>query len=475
MTIKLEQVKAVYDDLSTTWDNKSHLIYSITDGNSNRTLTLLSSLIHPNMNVADLGCGTGRATRKVLQVTQNVDMYCADISKKMLEIMNKKVRNEFPRYNKLHMKCGDVSKIYFGQIKMDLVIMLYLLHHVENVKNTLKHAADMLDKDGEILIQVPGTGEFESQIHPNYNNHYKDPMGRFSIHELIADAESVGLVPIEQFKDEFNFNFKSNADMREFVKENSILAKISNYNSLDSGASNYFEGLTKGHGEYLTILLKRKVDLQQDANRNKKAYAKWCTNYSNYALKKITNRGYSYDTLADIIFREINYGENKNKVLDIGAGTGLIDLRLKNRNKNLLIYGADLSPDMYNKNLFTNQYEGFYIGDAETIPFRNNYFDSIISTFMIHHSSSVRLLLQKCFNILKNNGKIAFVDFVIKEENYSKFNKDYQSSREYGAVTNDYTVRWMCDQLNSVGFKDIKYKYLGCDKDLPHVIFMAHK
>ena len=94
MTIKLEQVKAVYDDLSTTWDNKSHLIYSITDGNSNRTLTLLSSLIHPNMNVADLGCGTGRATRKVLQVTQNVDMYCADISKKMLEIMNVNCNNK---------------------------------------------------------------------------------------------------------------------------------------------------------------------------------------------------------------------------------------------------------------------------------------------------------------------------------------------------------------------------------------------
>ncbi|WP_432765462.1 hypothetical protein [Lactobacillus helveticus] len=43
---------------------------------------------------------------------------------------------------------------------LNLIIMLYPLHHVEDVKATLRNASSMLEKDGEILIQVPGTGEF---------------------------------------------------------------------------------------------------------------------------------------------------------------------------------------------------------------------------------------------------------------------------------------------------------------------------
>lgn len=469
--IDVNNVKNVYNSLAVTWDDKSSLISAIKGGNSNRTLSLLKSLVKPNMNIADLGSGTGRATRNILKINKNVNIYCADLSTCMMNILLDKVHTEFPSYKRLHTYCDDVNNATFNGTKMDLIVMLYLLHHVKNVNKTLKHVVNMLSPNGKVLIQVPGIGEFSDEIKPDIHSHYIDPMGRFTLKELVSEARKVGLVPIKEYKDEFDFIFKNNNDFEEFIKENSVLAKISNYKSLNIKKYK-FDGLKRGHGQYLTVLFEKSNQALLENQKNKIAYENWSDCYTRYALEKLNHRGYSYDELAEAISAKMIHN---GTTLDIGAGTGLVDTRIRQLNTKSDIFGVDLSPDMYKDNICKNIYNGFYVGDATAVPFKNNYFDNIISTFMLHHCSSIDSIFNKIYSMLKVGGRFIFVDFIIKSKNRDNFDAAYQSSREYGAIANEQTIKSLYDQLKLNGFSDIDIKYLGEDRDLPHVLFAAKK
>lgn len=472
--VDIEKVQKVYDSLAGTWDNKSHLIKQIVNGESNRTLELLKSLIRPGMKIADLGAGTGRATRNVLNISEDVMISSVDLSPKMLEVLERKVSEEFPNYKYLTTKSGDVSTISLPSSgDFDLVIMLYLLHHVDNTKKVLSHVSNMIKEGGRILVQVPGNEEFAAQIPGDEKSHYNDPMGRFSLGELLSVGEEAGLKAVETYTDDFDFIFDTPEDLKQFVKENSVLAKTAKYTDLNKNDSN-FNDITSVHGQYITVLFEKNDAIKSSNNKNKEAYATWSKNYSTYALEKIKNRGYSYDELAELLYSETLDKKNTGNLLDVGAGIGLVDLRINANKPNVNIFGTDLSKDMMFQNVNIDNYDGFYLGDATTIPFADNYFDAIISSYMLHHSHSVDVLIRKIFNLLKEGGKVALVDFVIKDK--TQFNQIVQSeSREYGAVANHFTKNEMISFLGEAGFQNIKAQQLGADRDLPHVMFTASK
>lgn len=64
---------------------------------------------------------------------------------------------------------------------------------------------------------------------------------------------------------------------------------------------------------------------------------------------------------------------------------------------------------------------------------------------------------------------------MVKEKDKDTFNSDNQAKREYGAIANEYTKSWMCNLLKNVGFREIKTRNMGQDRDLPHVMFSAEK
>ncbi|MBZ5994921.1 methyltransferase domain-containing protein [Leuconostoc gelidum subsp. gasicomitatum] len=152
----VEKVKNIYDSLADTWDSKSKLIKQIRGGESNRSLVLLNSLIKPDMKIADIGAGTGRATRDILKNSQEVQISAVDLSPKMLAILRKLVANEYPDDDRFITKVGDVETIVLPDSgNFDLVVMLYLLHHVENAKETLLHASIMIKDNGRSYTENP--------------------------------------------------------------------------------------------------------------------------------------------------------------------------------------------------------------------------------------------------------------------------------------------------------------------------------
>jgi malonyl-CoA O-methyltransferase len=90
-------------------------------------------------------------------------------------------------------------------------------------------------------------------------------------------------------------------------------------------------------------------------------------------------------------------------VLDLGSGTGFISQNLLD--KNLKIFEVDLALEMLQK----NQQKTFKIqADFENLPFKNNSFDLVISSFSLQWINDFEKSFWQFFDILKSNGKFIF-------------------------------------------------------------------
>ena len=111
--------------------------------------------------------------------------------------------------------------------------------------------------------------------------------------------------------------------------------------------------------------------------------------------------------------------KRKMAVLDLGAGTGNLALRLLRKNKDCFITLVDFSQNMLNAvpvvlKKFKNSYE--IIGDNfNNVEFKAASFDAIISSFALHHTRGKKTytgLYRKIYAWLKPGGLFACVDVV---------------------------------------------------------------
>ena len=146
-------------------------------------------------------------------------------------------------------------------------------------------------------------------------------------------------------------------------------------------------------------------------------------------IKKDSN-DYLRENYLEILNRVIILSDLKKgmKVLDIGVGTGLLTERLP---KDLSNFGIDISEKMLIKTKEKNLPIKLKKGSFLNIPFANNEFHRIISTFAFHHLSPVEK--EKAFiemdRVLLENGIIVIGDFMFKDENQkekviNKFKKE---------------------------------------------------
>jgi ubiquinone/menaquinone biosynthesis C-methylase UbiE len=110
--------------------------------------------------------------------------------------------------------------------------------------------------------------------------------------------------------------------------------------------------------------------------------------------------------------------KGKEKVLDIGCGTGLVTIEVaKNflHNKNGSIVGLDAANKMVEvarkKSRFLNNIH-FDVGIAEQLPYKDESFDCVISAFFFHHINFElkRKVLREIRRVLKKEGCVVIVD-----------------------------------------------------------------
>lgn len=93
------------------------------------------------------------------------------------------------------------------------------------------------------------------------------------------------------------------------------------------------------------------------------------------------------------------YIKRNSLVLDVGCGTGINTVKLKNKTKNII--GLDV------KNFIKNEHKDsfkFVKGDGKKIPFKQNYFDFVTCWDVIEHIKEDSLFLREIFRVLKPGG-----------------------------------------------------------------------
>ena len=115
----------------------------------------------------------------------------------------------------------------------------------------------------------------------------------------------------------------------------------------------------------------------------------------------------------------INYAELQSgeRVLEVGCGTGTLSLMAKRRVDDGEVIGLDLSPKMVKQaEKKSEKYKldvKFIEGSIDNIPFPDNYFDVVLSSWMFHHLpiKIKREGLKEIHRVLKKGGRFLFFDF----------------------------------------------------------------
>ncbi len=107
--------------------------------------------------------------------------------------------------------------------------------------------------------------------------------------------------------------------------------------------------------------------------------------------------------------KNVNIKEN-SRILDVGCGTANLLKLLEDMDKNLDLYGIDISEEMLkiaNKKLKNSKLK---LQSAEEIDFRSNYFDYVFSTEAFHHYADHNKAMKNFHRILKERGTLIIID-----------------------------------------------------------------
>lgn len=93
---------------------------------------------------------------------------------------------------------------------------------------------------------------------------------------------------------------------------------------------------------------------------------------------------------------------NGKKVLDVGAGTGRLSLKLAKVGAE--VTALDVSEKMLIELNRKNKKIKTVVGDAESLPFENETFDIVSAAFLIVHLKDPTRFFDEVYRILKNGG-----------------------------------------------------------------------
>lgn len=145
------------------------------------------------------------------------------------------------------------------------------------------------------------------------------------------------------------------------------------------------------------------------------------------------------------------------KILEIGCGNGEFSKRFLNTGMDM--YCMDISPELISA--LSRQYDGtnlkFEVADAESLPYKDDYFDGVTGNGVLHHLN-IDICLKEIHRVLKKGGKIFFSEpnilnpEVFLETKIRWIGKIAQKTEDEQAFS-----RWPLEtKLQEIGFKNVR-------------------
>lgn len=178
-----------------------------------------------------------------------------------------------------------------------------------------------------------------------------------------------------------------------------------------------------------------------------------------------------FDDFYGVAIDCIDFKEDNPKVLDLGAGTGILSQFLLEKYPNAEIVLIDLAEEMLKeaeKRFEGNDNISFICDDYITHEF-NTKFDIIISSLSIHHLTGTEknVLIEKYYDLLNDGGNFVNADQVLNPnkcvEDYFKSKLDEHTGEISEKAYGEAKIRRTYDKPSSVDFQLECLKNAGFD------------
>ena len=120
-------------------------------------------------------------------------------------------------------------------------------------------------------------------------------------------------------------------------------------------------------------------------------------------------------------------------ILDIGCGTGTLVVKLKRQYPSAQVIGIDPDPKVLRRarNKATRAAVSVQLdpGFADELPYEENSFDRVFSSFMFHHLNEQERenMLREVLRVLRAGGSFHLLDFVANDASHGFFDRLFQA------------------------------------------------
>ena len=239
-------IARVFDSRAKDWDTKKQFVtyYGAYSNIKNEVF----ANVKDGMNVADIGCGTGKLLSSIDKLIINSKLIGLDLSKGMIAEANKRIITD---KNNISFINGDFSTYKFNDM-FDMIIFSYVLHHISDPKNALIKARNLLMDDGKIVFSIPGIS-YLSEI-------FDDDVvvGRYDFKTIDEMINSSGLFPLISTRNCFKMKFANFDTFINYLKSIGTYQKVIGYSS-STWDKQFLEKIYRKYeknkyisGEYLT-------------------------------------------------------------------------------------------------------------------------------------------------------------------------------------------------------------------------------
>lgn len=245
-------------------------------------------------------------------------------------------------------------------------------------------------------------------------------------------------LPIESIKDLFQDESKYNTLNHFYTQWEVINSQIHKMklvqNSLEEIMDNIYESEDDSYKERIIKSIESMNEVWKIKNdwKDQWDFDSWARTYDKSIKNEIGSLKFyrKYDELLGTVFSQgVEDKENSIKVLEIGVGTGNLAGRFLESDYDII--GIDQSREMLNVAKEKYPKLRLRLGDFLNIPYENNEFDVIVSTYAFHHLNEEEKIIsiKEMLRVLKDNGRIVIGDLMfesdsVKENMMKNFTKD---------------------------------------------------